>query len=105
MLRPAGPRAKAGFASFLPINRKTLQNRQTSNWKSYQIRLIASLSRGVIPCAAQRVTVRCRHGILKGAGVCYDPVSAQRHFMPQRARDDGPELFNRIRYHSVKSIG
>ncbi len=58
--------------------------------------LIASPSVGVIPCAVQREAVLCRHGILKGACVRNDPVSAQRHFMPQRARDDGRELFNRI---------
>jgi hypothetical protein len=41
----------------------------------------------VIPCL-QREAVRCRHGILAGADILQDPVSAQRHFMPQRARDD-----------------
>jgi hypothetical protein len=40
---------------------------------------------------------------LSGISLCVrqDPVSAQQHFMPQRARDDpiGGELFNRTRYH------
>jgi len=55
--------------------------------------LIASLARGVIPCAVQREAVRCRHGIFTGARIC-NPVSAQQHFMLQRARDDGEEPFN-----------
>ncbi|MGB8734710.1 MAG: hypothetical protein WCD20_01105 [Rhodomicrobium sp.] len=46
-------------------------------------------SAAVIPDAVQRETVRRRAGIVANAGARYDPVSAQRHFVPQRARDDG----------------
>ena len=52
----------------------------------------------VIPCAVQREAVLCRHGILQHAGARKDPVSAQRHYAPQRARDDSREPFNRMRY-------
>jgi hypothetical protein len=51
----------------------------------------------VIPCAVQRQAVRRRHGIFCGLPL-QDPVSAQQHFMLQRARDDGRKLINRIRY-------
>jgi hypothetical protein len=34
-------------------------------------------------------TPQALSGILQGGGACHDPVSAQQHFMPQRARDDG----------------
>jgi hypothetical protein len=44
---------------------------------------------GVIPCAVQREAVHRRHGIFADMFLLQDPVSAQRHYVPQRARDDG----------------
>ncbi len=61
----------------------------TPAWEHPMPRLDLKLPRGVIPCAAQHVVVRRRPGIVTNAGAFQDPVSAQRHFMPQRARDDG----------------
>jgi hypothetical protein len=53
---------------------------------------------GVIPCAPQHNVMRRRHGISSGSSAPFracrescsvgGPVSAQRHFMPRRARDD-----------------
>ena len=55
---------------------------------------------GVVPCAVRREAMRRRHGIVTGAGVRNDPVSARRHFVPRRARDDEAEVIERIRYNS-----
>ena len=64
----------------------------------------AECFRGVIPDAVQRETVHRRAGIILNTGALCDPVSAQRHFMPQRARDNGTadsEALNRIWYDSL----
>src|SRR5208282_5804163 len=58
----------------------------------------------VIPCAVQREAVLCRHGILQHAGARKDPVSAQRHYAPQRARDDSREAISRMRYDTFASM-
>jgi len=39
---------------------------------------------------------QCRHGIVKGAGIRDDPVSAAHRSALRRARDDVCALFNRI---------
>jgi NitT/TauT family transport system ATP-binding protein len=44
----------------------------------------------------QREAVHRRHGIFAGLLVLQDPVSAQQHCMPQRARDDGKQRMNRL---------
>ncbi len=41
-----------------------------------------------IPCAVQREAVLRRHGIFAGGCISQEPVFAQRHYAPQRARDD-----------------
>jgi hypothetical protein len=57
----------------------------------------------VMPCATQRDAVLRRRGILKDVSACNGPVSAERHFMPRRTRDDaGSEAIEPLRFDPLK---